>query len=367
MIITEVGGVDLDYYYIVGDNKTSSKNQALLWANGDKSKIYFYCMDNVWDNTAWHVEPEKSINQLCQERCIQLRGQYDWLCVWLSGGYDSQTVLQSFIDAKIPIDEIAYMDRLDYYNDPEVPFILSAVENYKRLHNPNVRLFRAPIGYQYTRDVYQKLGDEWILEPGWCHRPSKSIAPFIHRFSDDVVRRRISTKGRRADIYGKEKPKLDFADGKWFYCNTDITFGDSIGADIIGFYTTPDMPELNVKQCYLAIKFFESLEECSHQVVHEVQSNTSKYYERWNLSLGRKIIDCTVSKHGINKFYFNQKIDSPESALLIKHFQTEDNTVAMIGDSYTNFLTGINGTDPNKPIISKRWEICNFGNHRIEI
>lgn len=367
MIITEIGGFDPDYHYIVGDQRTSSKNQALLWAHGDVSRIHFYCLEHVWDEANWQHEPTEPIQELCENRCKQLRQQYDWICLWLSGGYDSQTVLQSFINAGARVDEIAYMDRLDYYQDPEVPYILAAANHYKQHHNPNVKIFQAPIDYKYTKKVYDSLGEEWLLEPGWCHRPSKSIAPFIQRFSDDVVRQRLTTAGRRADIYGKEKPKLDLYDNKWYMSVNDLTVGDSIGADIVEFYTTKDMPELHVKQCYLAIRFFESLPECSHDLVHRVQSNDKEYYQRWNLSLGRKLIHCDVSQHGINKFYFNQTVNSPESQKLVNQFRTEQpSTIGMFISTYNNLLSSINGTNPNSAINSKKWYICDYGNYRDE-
>lgn len=367
MIVSDVGGFDPDYHYIVGDQKTSSKNQALLWVQGDVSRIYFYCLEHVWDLAPWSVEPEETIQQLCEKRCHQLRQQYDWLCLWLSGGYDSQTVLQSFINAGVKIDEIAYMDRLDYYQDPEVPYILAAANYYKQYHNPNLKIFQTPIDYNYTKTLYSGLGEEWLLEPGWCNRPSKSIAPFIQRFNDDVVRRRLTTKGKRADIYGKEKPKLDLYDNKWYMAVTDLTVGDSIGSDIVEFYTTGDLPELHVKQCYLAIKFFESLPECSHNLVHQVQSNKKEYYQRWNLSLGRKLIQCDVSQHGINKFYFNQTVNSPESKKLVEHFKKDRSTIPdMFISAYNNLLSSINNADPNGSILSKKWYICDYGKYRNE-
>jgi len=241
MIITEVGGFDDRYYYTVGDRKTVSRNQALIWAKGDVRKIHFYCLETTWSTVDWSTEPTQSMHELCLERCRQIRGSYDWICLWLSSGYDSQTVLQSFIDSQVPLDEIAYMDRSDYYNDPELPYILDTIRYYKKYHNPDLKIFNVKIDYNYTKNLYQKL-DEWFLEPGICMRLSKSIAPFVHRFNEDVVSKRTSTLGRRADIYGKEKPTLDLYENKWYMRINDLTYGDSVGADIVGFLPPPTCP-----------------------------------------------------------------------------------------------------------------------------
>lgn len=363
MLTSEIGGFDPDYHYVVNGSKTSSRNQALIWAGGDLTKIHFYCMEHVWDNADWHLEPNRPIDRLFSWRCHQLRDQYDWLCLWLSGGYDSQTILQSFIDSRVPLDEIAYMDRLDYYNDPEMPFILQAIHDYKQYHNPNLKIFRVPTDYHYTRNLYDRLGSEWILQPGWCLRPSKSIAAFVQRFHDQVVRTRTSTRGRRADIYGKEKPRLDLYQNKWYMCVPDIIMTDHIGADIVEFYTSKHLPDLHVKQCYQAIKFFETLPNCSNDLVHRIQSNDQQYYQQWNLALGRVPIAGPVSQHGVNKFYFSQTTNSPESRKLVTNLSQDWTLIGMIKDSIQCFIDEVKPSCVNLPIMSKKWYICDLKSH----
>jgi hypothetical protein len=273
-------------------------------------------------------------------------------------------VLQSFIDARIPLDEIAFMDRSDYYDDPELPYIRSAIERYKKYYNPNLKIFNTKIDYNYTKNVYQKL-NEWFLEPGWCMRLSKSIAPFVHRFNNDVVSRRTSTLGRRADIYGKEKPRLNLYENKWYMCVSDLVYGDTLGADIVEFYTTPDMPQLHVKQCYLAIKFFESLANCNRELVHDIQSHNPLYYQHWNLSLGRKQIEGQISQHATNKFWFTQSSDSPDGQKILKHLSREnDKILNLVLDSTHQFSQSINYLKPTTPIMGKSWYICDYGKFR---
>jgi len=363
MIKSEIGGFDPDYYYVVDGQKTSSRNQALLWAGGNINRIYFYCMEHVWDYANWAIEPDITIESMCRHRCHQLRDQYNWLCLWLSGGWDSQTILKSFIDSGVKLDEIAFMDRSDYWSDPELPVIRSAIDHYKKYHNPNVKIFRVVVDFDYTNNVYKRLKDDWVLEPGTCLRPSKSIASFLQRYHDSVVKSRLTFKGSRADIYGKEKPKLNLYQNKWYMCVNDLTVGDSVGADIVEFYTTKDYPDLHVKQCYLAIKFFESFKDCSHKFVHQVQSNDKLYYQRWNVSLGRVSMIGALGGHGLgNKLYFNQLLESPDSKKILHYMQSEKNSVlGMINDSINTFVSEINHLSIYTPIMSKSWYICDFG------
>ena len=191
---------DPTIYYIVDGQKTQSRNQALLWAGGNLDRVYFYFMDCVWDHADWSHPPTDSFKDLCDQRCRNLRQQYDWLCLWLSSGYDSQTILNSFIRSGVQIDEIAFMNRTTYYQDLEIPFIVESAKNYQKLHNPKLRITPVEIDYEYNINLYQQLGENWILEPGATLRFSNSTASNIQRFNNQVVRSRLSTPGRRADI-----------------------------------------------------------------------------------------------------------------------------------------------------------------------
>ena len=369
MITTDIGGLDKDYYYQVDGVKTPSRNHALLLAGGDLSRIKFYYLDDVWDRIDWSVEPQSSINQLCEQRCRQLREQYDWLCVWLSAGYDSQTILDSFIRAGVKIDEIAYMHRLEYYQDPEVPFIIQTANDYKTYHNPNVRIFQAEVDSDYTFDVYRKLKERWVLEPGSALRFSKSISPFVHRFHDDVVKLRLSTRGRRADIYGKEKPRLTIYNGWWHMMVTDSIVDDVIGAGVVPFFTTPDLPEIHVKQCYLAMAWFESLEGLTNDLVHGIQGaddlltkhkkgSENSYYRRWNLALGRVEIGCPEAAHALTKKYFTHDENSFDSMKLLNHVKTERSKIVNDYAGGTLELTRVlDNKELKTPILSKSWPI----------
>ena len=57
-------------------------------------------------NTDFSANSEKTWQQLCRERALNLRNSYDYIKVWFSGGIDSVRMLRSFIENNIYIDEI---------------------------------------------------------------------------------------------------------------------------------------------------------------------------------------------------------------------------------------------------------------------
>ena len=361
MIGSEIGGFDPNIHYKVGNEATTSRHRALLLAGGDTSKIQLYFMDHVWDNLDLTKEPTETVDELCDLQCRRLRERYDWLCLWLSGGYDSQTILSSFIRSGIKIDEIAYMDRSSYYQDPEIPFILQSATDYQKYHNPACKIFRANIDNNYTGDLYNRLGEDWIFEPGATLRFSKSIASFIQRHNHQVVKRRLTTPGNRADIYGKEKPRLDLLNGWWYMYVADFAYTEVLGSDTVGFFTSDITPELQVKQVHMAMRWFETLPGVNHDLVHRIQHNEPAYYMGWNLSVGRISVGCPQSAHAIVKQHFAHSDVSIDSKKILDHYRATDKSIFDVYIDAKKQLTSIVGEDNMlKSIKSRKWKIRPF-------
>lgn len=365
-----------NYYYIVDGVKTPSRNIALMLAGGKTEKIHFYNMEHVWDRQNWSVDPAKSIQELYDERAKQLRYQYDWLCLWLTTGYDSQTVLETFIRNGLKIDEIAYIDRPDYYADPETPYARLEIEKYKKFHNPKLKVLELKIGLDYHKHVYNAMGDDWILSVlGHNLRFSKTTVIPLHNFHDGLKRRKEQTPKKRADIYGFEKPRVDLRDGMWYAQSLDIVYRDFMGSMVEYFYMTPSMPELHVKQHHLMINWLETIKGMNHNSLHQLQSftvhtntledfKTEKrsivpYYKDWNLALGRSMAKSFEGAHSLNKLDFLQHITAKESIKMVKHLvDTEDSVLDFAHKTRAELSRNCNGiTNFSIPIYGKSWPL----------
>lgn len=363
-----------NYYYVVDGIKTASKNMALLLAGGKAEKIHFYNMEHVWDQLDWTHEPKKSIHALCEERAKQLRYQYDWLCLWLTTGYDSQTILDSFIRAGVKLDEIAYMYRPEYYKDPETPYVKVEIENYKKFHNPNLKVFELEIGLNYHKHVYNDMGDDWMLAmPGQNLRFSKTTPVFLHNFHDTLRKHKDQTPGRRADIYGYEKPRVDLRDGMWYAQSLDIVYRDFMGANVEYFFMTPSMPEIHVKQHHMMINWLETIKGMCHDMVHYMQAfvvhTTSiedlygekrvvvPYYKEWNLALGRSMAKSFEGAHSLNKLEFKHEITAKETRKIIKHLvNTNDKVLNYAHKTRVELSRSCNNlTNFSVPVFGKSW------------
>jgi hypothetical protein len=356
-----IGNNNYDFYYKVDDQTTLSRNQALLWAGGKLDRIEYYFMDDVWDKIDWSQCPAESFEDMCDRRCRELRAKYDWLCLWLSGGYDSQTVLASFIRAGVRIDEIAYMDRT-YFTDPEIPSIIESSKNYQKYHNHKLKITATTIDYNYTFDFYRTLGEDWIFQPGASPRFTKSVGTMIQRFNDQVVRNRLSTSGLRADIYGKEKPWVTLYEGQWYMQAYDRMIEDNIGGVSVNFYLCADMPEFYVKQCHMAIDWMETIPGINQDIVTAIQFNAEEWYMAWNLACGRVPIANFDCANGITKRYFNRSDTSPDGNKLLNHAQNDLADVYHIWQGAKSNLLSSTGLDNlmNIGIFSNSWLIRPF-------
>lgn len=307
-------------HWTVDGRQTDSKVQALIWANGDLSKIKFYFCDDQWRNEDYTQEPLESFEELAINRCNFLRNQCKTLALWLSSGYDSRTVLYYFIKSQNPIDEILVFERGNQTSfDQEYKVALETAKEYKKLHNPKCNIRFIKDVNAYLPKIYDSLKDNYLLGPGLSLRFTKSTLTWQVEYHDEV-RGAIGESDSRIDVTGFEKPKVFCNDNKWYAFVPDTQFYDGGNTEkLTGFYTDVKDFKFYLKQHFMAVRFFESLHDFTPELVHEVQSN-KKLYKEWNLAIGRIITDNWYSIDGKGKWFFKSSTESLDSKKYIKEF-----------------------------------------------
>jgi hypothetical protein len=347
-------------YYVIDGTRINSKNQALILADGDTKKISFYQDDAYWDQQNWQEEPSQSFEELCRIRCHQLRDNYDWVCLWLSAGYDSTTVLKHFIDSNVKIDEIAYNYRIDYYDDPEIPYIESAALYYQKYHNSRLFINRVITDANYTLNLYRTHRDILVSHKGQNQKLSKSNATFLHQYNTYLLSQKESTPVSRVDIYGKEKPRVDLRDGWWYSMSIDKMWQEDLQSPVEYFYISDQLPALHIKQCHMVANWFETLPEINHQMVHRVQSNDMFYYRDWNVACGRIDVECPDSQNGRVKKDYTFNLASPDGLKLLEHIKKNDMQMFNYLTDQEKQLRKIIGNDLNPVIFGKSWLLKPF-------
>ena len=93
-------------YYEVGNKIFNYKIHALQEASRTGTPVHWNFNDEVYNNFDWTKRLNISLLEMYRLRAQQLRQKYKWLVVCWSGGGDSTTMLESFLDNGIHIDEL---------------------------------------------------------------------------------------------------------------------------------------------------------------------------------------------------------------------------------------------------------------------
>lgn len=353
------------YYYLVNGQKTHSRIKALEMADGDIGRIYWYSMDHVWAGCDWTQNPSLSWRELLRIRCQQLRDKYSYLSLWYSSGYDSHTILMAFLENGIPLDEIIIRDHRDFMEDPEFDVALANAHYVKSHYWPNLNINVVVLDWKTNLKFYDTHGDQWIFMPG----EHSGIAKWgwYLRNLDPYHLKNTNGKFNRGEITGFEKPKVLLRDGKWYAFFPEEMSFDFIGNESELFYVTPDLPELHIKQSWMAVQWFESQPNLNEDFVHLVQGRDVYHpmfvgnFEAWNLGFGRTPL---INHHersitGTQKFTnCGQYEANGQGRKLISHLTAETNA------SHQIYLQGIenikaikNRYNGNTRLMSKQWYI----------
>lgn len=352
-----------DLFYAVDQRKTFSKIQALNWANGDISKIHFYAMDSAFDSCDW-ARPKASWESLLRARCQQLRDQYDYLCLWFSGGWDSTTVLNAFAENSIKLDEVCIYQR-KFIDDNEPGSAALYAAQIKNHYLPDLKITFIDIDHTHCDSVYGKYQQDWIMTPGCNLMFPKLHRWFLHNDLNEVQQIKKIKNRNRVDIEAHDKPRVLLYQNRWYCFFPDVSLINYMGADVEMFYITPSLPELHISQVHMSIDYMEQqMSACQHlgdeTFSHRVQNSDYQFFKTWNLAIGRSCTDNISAVHGMLKSTTGQNPISLESQKLAHHSFSSGSQSYKIYQQGLSDVYDITGIDVRTgsvlpTIMSKQW------------
>lgn len=261
-------------YYRVGTEIHENKISALISATRQKVVPTWHFHTDVYESLDWQKDLPVDLNTVYQMRAKQLRERYDYLALSFSGGSDSWTALQSFIDSGTHLDEIFVrwpVKATDYWHRV----------NQQNIHASNIlsewRLTILPMLERYrqiipqTRIVVHDWSDRLdgeITDQDWIYSNDYLNPGSFAKFQSvsDEFKDQINRGKKAALIFGSDKPQICYHDSK-IYCYFLDHFANS---HCLGpyekfselFYWTPDLPEITLVQAraiYNSIKSDKNL------------------------------------------------------------------------------------------------------------
>lgn len=275
--------------YRVGACAYTNKFEACMALNKIPGKHYLHWdyHEHVFDKMPWTVEPPVDIRELYKQRALQLREQYDHLVLFYSGGADSHTILQTFINNDIKIDEVfvygafkaeekvigslGWSREPGYYTREVINITKPVLKELQKRQNFKITI------WDWTDKTLEVLKNpDWFWEVGTRYAPDTIPRQYLHeafRHSD-----RFEGKGKKVGfVFGIDKPRLLRDDHSVYFAFIDTMLTTAVGnnSDIQGrywendeyFYWTPDLPEIVVKQSHLIYNFLKKtnrLSELNH-------------------------------------------------------------------------------------------------------
>ena len=362
-------------HWQVGNYRTISKVAAFERANGDISKIKFHWMDDVWDSMDLK-EPALSWQDLLKIRATQLRERFKHVALMYSGGWDSHTALMSFVDNNIKLDEIVIFNR-PWVKDVEIAGARATAERVVAEYNLSTKLTEFEIPWDHHARVFEEAGEDYIYLPGMPLCFSKTNRIVLNEIAKTVIDvKKIHAPGTAVYIEAHDKPRVNLRDGKWYHFCIDNSMYSHMGRGSVElFFHSPDLPELELKQAYMSIRWFEDKMRQNLQLgpefVHEIQSwKHPKLYGEYNIAMGRTCGFSYSAYHGLAKTFTDSTWFSPlrkEDKPLIIYTKSNNEKVYKIFEAGLRSMAEITKQDVNymPGIMSKQRYLKDFERNKI--
>jgi len=293
------------HYYTVGNKPFYDKLDAVSHADATKQEVVWQYNDSIYESFDWTKEPELSLDQLYAIRAREIREEFDYVVVLVSGGADSRNVAYSFLRNGIKIDEIVASVQLEglgdmQLNNKDTRHINTVSETtYTQLPLLNEIKREFPQQKITVHDYFYELTnfktDIWLKRCGeWLHPTSAA------RYTFDRLThiKKLAEAGKRvAFVYGIDKPQVYVSDKtqKAYIVFLDLALNvcrppfeeQHVGVENVPFYWYDD-PSIPCKQAHVLLnrviksnhhvaKYFPRTPQKNELTSYEKRQHSSRY------------------------------------------------------------------------------------------
>lgn len=341
-------------FYQVKDKIFWDKTSALIECSKmglDYNNLKWNFNEDAFSKFDWTVEPPGTVRDYYKIRAKQIREKYDYIILNLSGGSDSTTILYSFIQEGLFVDEVVVChatgaqksdaNNLNFHSSnefSEFEFAAKPLLKWLQKVSPKTKITIR----DFSKDVIASNG---LWDENFIYWTGDYITPgCIVRYSSatNLEHLRHFDKGKRTVIlFGVDKPRVVLKNENLYVLFVDrpvhiaapalVNNGYS-NLSVELFYWSPELPQLVIKQAHEIKKWFELT--CNQKLSFMLDS-------KWQLSaINRTTYEATIKgtiypDYDLTTFQTNK----PETAM----FQEWDHWMVNYQDSagYKTFMRGI--------------------------
>lgn len=317
-------------YYQVDNIKTFSKFEAWQLSGRDMQKVKYIFNDDVFSKLDWTKEPEEDIYELYRRRAQQLRAKYDYVVLIYSGGVDSHTVLDTFLQNNIHLNEILTFGSPDLIEKNKgfnqealtqaVPFVQTL--DLKKLNTKFrfVDIGKLIVDQQLNQDHIDSLEYNSMSKPLWFNTASSHVLKSSIKDHLDLVE-----KGKTiCYIWGAEKPVVTLNYNYWCinYLDLYLDFGARqyktrvlLKEKFNNFYDEPfyicrEFPEISIKQGHMLARLMGTLDASNPSLKRHDELGISGPYVNFTpeLFLPKKMVDKCIYPQSIMTMFGDDKL-----------------------------------------------------------
>jgi hypothetical protein len=258
-------------HYVVGAKSFMFKIDAIRESISSGHPVRWNFFDSVFAKVNWLAPNRSNILDVYRQRALQLRETYDYLVLHYSAGSDSHTVLKTFLNNNIKLDEIYVRwpikasERTPVTNDNSANNILS---EWQLTIKPSIEWLRSTYPeikitvhdwFDDVDNLGKVLTDELVIKKTNLHHIN--LGAFLKLTSATKFENKNFDSGLKvASIFGIEKPAMCKVGNDVFVYFTDNAIGNAGSIDnkhIEPFFWTPDMPEIVVEQAHMILDYIK--------------------------------------------------------------------------------------------------------------
>lgn len=309
-----------------------TKIDAILYKNQlPHATIYFHWYDEVFSQVDTSIEPIESYPELLRQRAQELRDRYSYIRLWFSGGSDSVTALNAFINNNIHLDEIIINVWLDYeHADPlrsaNKEITLAADPYLKSIEDKliNTKITKIVL----TLEDYKKVlaGADKLGQIPYLHSMDRGA----HLFGLNCVQYpwekvlNSTTHENYCDLFGGTKPIIHRDGNKYYFNAADTGLQDQyLNRRAEDFFISTQNPSLFLKTAHMLKNHVVALKLSKQQIDAFCSQNI--YRPVYNKAIGRDPIwhSCALFKNDRNNGYYSQELNF--TIQNFKHFRFVEN------------------------------------------
>ena len=296
-------------YYTCDGEEFESKIVACIYATNKSRidptatgtrKVEWHFNDDAFSYYDWTLEPYKTLDELYNQRCRELREKYDYIMISYSGGADSHNIVMSFLRQNLHIDEIIINTTEKGFNafgdnGPTASakmasmseYEIQAIPRFKELRNllPKTK-FTIFDATDYTLTKAFSNDESWVLNRKETLHPL-NITRFNYIYMSDIAKTFDKNK-KIGIILGVDKPRIridnnmnvysSFSDRTANVVSMDEMLNTYTNITVELFYWSRECCELLCKQAHVIKRLIEDnpelirlfLDRPGHSINHSI-------------------------------------------------------------------------------------------------